>query len=88
MQGVKRAKIRNENISRIKRDLETSEFAVSFAFQQSSTMSAMRGSLFSLPSSFTAKAKAMVRQALLGQHKDSIKLLKINEVEEYRDGRY
>ena len=51
-------------------------------------MSAMRGSLFSLPSSFTAKAKAMVRQALLGQHKDSIKLLKINEVEEYRDGRY
>ena len=49
-------------------------------------MSTMRGILFSLPSSSIAKARAMVRHALLGHHKESIKLLKINEVEEYRDG--
>ena len=48
-----------------------------------------KASLFSLPSSFAANTGAIVRQALHGlHHKESIKLLKIDEVEEYREGRY
>ena len=48
-----------------------------------------KASLFSLPSSFAARAGAIVRETLNGiHHKESIKLLKIDEVEEYREGGY
>ena len=40
---------------------------------------------FSQMSSFTAQNWVTVRKTLFGHHKDTIKLLKINEVEEYRD---
>ena len=48
-----------------------------------------KASLFSLPSSYASSAGAIVRQAIRGwHHKETIKLLKIDEVEEYREGLY
>ena len=46
-----------------------------------------KASLFSLPSSFAATSGAAVRRALQGiRSKEGIRLRKIDEVEEYRQG--